>query len=145
MNFFLIIQNFIFVEVSITVQGEISRGCHMFIYNTLGTPLGEGGENFFGDRYHHITRQQHIGLARWCELFILAPATANTLAAVAAGLTPELVSLVACALPRQTPAVFAPAMNADMWLNPITQRNVDSSESSINARPATNRGNTGLR
>ena len=67
---------------------------------------------------------QHIGVARWCELFILAPATANTLAAVAAGLTPELVSLVACALPRQTPAVFAPAMNADMWLNPITQRNV---------------------
>jgi len=69
---------------------------------------------------------QHIGLARWCELMIVAPATANIIAKVAHGICDDLISLVACALPQQTPALLAPAMNADMWTNPITQRNMST-------------------
>ncbi len=67
---------------------------------------------------------QHIGLARWCELFILAPASADIIAKLAAGITDDIVSLTACGLPRETPLLLAPAMNADMWANPIVQRNV---------------------
>lgn len=67
---------------------------------------------------------QHIGLARWCDMFIIAPATADILARIATGTTGDLVSLVACALPQQTPVLVAPAMNSDMWANPITQRNI---------------------
>ena len=70
---------------------------------------------------------QHIGLARWCDLFILTPASADILAKIANGLTDDIVSLTACALPREprkTPVLIAPAMNADMWANPIVQRNV---------------------
>jgi len=67
---------------------------------------------------------QHIGLARWCDLFILAPASADILAKLAAGLTDDIVSLTASALPRTTPVLLAPAMNADMWANPIVQRNI---------------------
>ena len=67
---------------------------------------------------------QHVGLARWCELLVIAPATANIIAKITHGICDDVVSLVACALPRETPALIAPAMNADMWANPITQRNM---------------------
>lgn len=67
---------------------------------------------------------QHVGLARWCDLMIIAPATANILGKLAAGLTDDVVSLVASALPRATPLLVAPAMNADMWASPIVQRNL---------------------
>ncbi|MEM1446949.1 MAG: flavoprotein [Planctomycetota bacterium] len=67
---------------------------------------------------------QHVGLARWCELFVIAPCSADLIAKLAAGLTPDLVSLTACALPAETKLLLAPAMNADMWANPIVQRNL---------------------
>jgi len=67
---------------------------------------------------------QHVGLARWADLFILAPATADCLAKIAHGLTPDLVTLTANALPAATPMLIAPAMNADMWAHPATQRNI---------------------
>ncbi len=67
---------------------------------------------------------QHVGVARWCELMVIAPATAATIARLAAGLAEDVVSLVACALPRATPVIVAPAMNEQMWDNPVTQRNV---------------------
>lgn len=67
---------------------------------------------------------QHIGLARWADAFVIAPCSADMLAKLAAGLTPDLISLTACALPSTTPLLAAPAMNADMWYNPIVQRNL---------------------
>jgi len=67
---------------------------------------------------------QHIGLSRWCDLFIIAPASADNLAKLSAGITDDIVSLTASALPRATPVLLAPAMNAEMWANPIVQRNV---------------------
>ncbi|MEX0654184.1 MAG: flavoprotein [Phycisphaeraceae bacterium] len=69
---------------------------------------------------------QHVGVARWCELLVIAPATANLLARLAAGLADDVVCLVAAALPRTTPVLLAPAMNAQMWESPITQRNVQT-------------------
>src|SRR5690606_38074204 len=67
---------------------------------------------------------QHVGIARWAQLMIIAPATANTLAKLANGCADDPVSLTACAMPRQTPVLLAPAMNADMWANPMVQRNL---------------------
>lgn len=67
---------------------------------------------------------QHIGLARWCELLVIAPCSADLLAKLAAGLTPDLVSLTCAALPAETPLLIAPAMNADMWGHPVLQRNL---------------------
>ena len=67
---------------------------------------------------------QHIALSRWCDVFVIAPATANCLAKLAAGLCDDPVTLSAAALPRTTPALIAPAMNADMWANPVNQRNL---------------------
>ncbi len=69
---------------------------------------------------------QHVGVARWCELLIIAPATADLIAKITHGFTDDVVTLIACALPRTTPVLLAPAMNAEMWQNPITQRNVQT-------------------
>lgn len=69
---------------------------------------------------------QHVGFARWCELMIIAPASADIIAKLAAGLCDDVVSLTACALPRATPLLLVPAMNADMWASPIVQRNMQT-------------------
>ncbi len=72
---------------------------------------------------------QHIGLARWCDLMVIAPATADILAKLACGLTDDLVSLTVSALPRHpqpTPVFIAPSMNTQMWENPVTQRNIST-------------------
>ena len=71
---------------------------------------------------HHDS--QHIALARWCDLMIIAPASADIIAKLAAGLCDDVVSLVALAAGSQRPVLLAPAMNADMWANPVTQRNM---------------------
>lgn len=69
---------------------------------------------------------QHIGLARWCDLLVIAPATANLIGRIAHGLADDVVTLVACALPAPTPVLFCPAMNSDMWQNPLVQQNVQN-------------------
>jgi phosphopantothenoylcysteine decarboxylase/phosphopantothenate--cysteine ligase len=67
---------------------------------------------------------QHVGLARWCDVYCVAPCSADMIAKLAHGLTPDIVSLTASALPADTPMLLAPAMNADMWANPVCQRNL---------------------
>ncbi|MGD7652824.1 MAG: flavoprotein, partial [Verrucomicrobiales bacterium] len=66
----------------------------------------------------------HIDLADTCDLFLVAPATANVIAEFANGLAPDSLTSVYLALPRQTPVLIAPAMNGKMWLHPATRRNV---------------------
>jgi phosphopantothenoylcysteine decarboxylase/phosphopantothenate--cysteine ligase len=65
---------------------------------------------------------QHIALTERADLMLVAPATANILAKVAAGLTDDLISLMVSA--AACPVVFAPAMNNRIWQNPINQQNV---------------------
>jgi phosphopantothenoylcysteine decarboxylase/phosphopantothenate--cysteine ligase len=65
---------------------------------------------------------QHIGLTERADLMLVAPATANAIAKIAAGMTDDLVSLMVAA--AACPVVFAPAMNNRMWDNPIAQENV---------------------
>lgn len=77
--------------------------------------------------FEHDTHpeSQHIGLSRWCELMLIAPCSANTLSKLAHGVSDNLVSLCATALPTATPLLLSPAMNADMWENPMVQRNTE--------------------
>lgn len=64
----------------------------------------------------------HLRLARWAELYVIAPATADLLARIHAGMgnDPVTTSLLAFT----GPVLLAPAMNVAMWGNAITQRNV---------------------
>ncbi len=65
---------------------------------------------------------RHIDLGQWADLMVVAPATANFLGKVAAGVCDDLLTTVVCA--STCPVMVAPAMNPQMWANPITQRNV---------------------
>ena len=64
----------------------------------------------------------HIELARAADLIVVAPATAHTLARAAQGLADDLLSTLLLAAGK--PVLFAPAMNREMWLHPVTQRNM---------------------
>ena len=66
------------------------------------------------------TKHVHLGL--WADLFVVAPATASTLAKLAAGICDSM--LTATALSARCPMVVAPAMDRDMWAHPATQRNL---------------------
>lgn len=65
----------------------------------------------------------HIELARWADAIVVAPATANFLASLAAGQADDLLSTLCLA--TQAPLHVAPAMNQAMWLNATTQFNID--------------------
>jgi phosphopantothenoylcysteine decarboxylase/phosphopantothenate--cysteine ligase len=64
----------------------------------------------------------HIELARWADIFLIAPATANTIAKMAHGLADELVSTLYLAV--TCPVYVAPAMNHVMWKHSATQANL---------------------
>jgi phosphopantothenoylcysteine synthetase/decarboxylase len=66
----------------------------------------------------------HIQLADEADLMLIAPATANVLAAMAHGFAHD--ALTAIALATRAPVLIAPAMNGKMWLHPATQRNVET-------------------
>jgi len=63
----------------------------------------------------------HIELARWCELVLVAPASAGFMARLAHGFADDLLATVCLA--TSSPVVLAPAMNAQMWSSPATQAN----------------------
>ena len=66
----------------------------------------------------------HIELARWADAVIVAPASANTLNRLAAGLADDLAGTLLLAHDWQKPLLIAPAMNPLMWRHPATMRAV---------------------
>ena len=69
----------------------------------------------------------HIELARWAELVLIAPATADFIARLAGGRADDLLTTLCLA--TEAPVVIAPAMNRVMWANKATQSNVGVLES----------------
>ncbi|MEA3278468.1 MAG: bifunctional phosphopantothenoylcysteine decarboxylase/phosphopantothenate--cysteine ligase CoaBC [Pseudomonadota bacterium] len=65
----------------------------------------------------------HIELARWADLVLVAPASADLMARLAAGLANDLLTTLALA--TTAPLVLAPAMNHRMWQHPATRKNAD--------------------
>jgi phosphopantothenoylcysteine decarboxylase/phosphopantothenate--cysteine ligase len=66
----------------------------------------------------------HVELARWGQVLVVAPATAHTLARLAAGLADDLLTNVALAFAG--PVVVAPAMHTEMWEHPATRANLET-------------------
>jgi phosphopantothenoylcysteine decarboxylase/phosphopantothenate--cysteine ligase len=65
----------------------------------------------------------HIDMARFADLVVIAPATANFLAKAAHGLADDLLSSLLLA--TKAPVLLAPAMNPDMWLHPSVKANLE--------------------
>ncbi|MEF3193256.1 MAG: bifunctional phosphopantothenoylcysteine decarboxylase/phosphopantothenate--cysteine ligase CoaBC [Halothiobacillaceae bacterium] len=66
----------------------------------------------------------HIELARWADAILIAPASADVLARLAAGMADDLLTTLCLA--SQAPLLVAPAMNRMMWAHPATQANVQT-------------------
>ena len=79
-------------------------------------------EVFHGDEYTAKDALTHINLARWPDLIIIAPLSANTLAKIAGGFADNL--LTSTILATTKPVYLVPAMNKNMWQNKITQVNI---------------------
>ena len=82
--------------------------------NTLRTSLE--------DREQEM-KMGHIELARWPDMVLVAPATANIISSVANGLATDLAQTILMATTK--PIVFAPSMNVRMWENKLFQRNIE--------------------
>lgn len=65
---------------------------------------------------------EHISLAKAADLFIIAPATANVIGKINAGIADDMLTTTVMA--TKAPVLLAPAMNVNMYENPITQRNI---------------------
>ncbi len=65
---------------------------------------------------------EHIALAKWADLFLIAPATANIIAKMACGIADDMLSTTVLA--TKAPVLLAPAMNTGMWTADATQRNI---------------------
>ena len=64
----------------------------------------------------------HVSLGEWADCYLIAPATANTLAKMACGIADNL--LLTTYLSARCPVVVAPAMDLDMYAHPTTQENL---------------------
>jgi len=64
----------------------------------------------------------HISLAEWADLILIAPATGNIIGKIASGIADDLLSTVVMA--AQSPVMIAPAMNTQMYTNPVVQENM---------------------
>ncbi len=80
--------------------------------------------DFFGD---NGTWNNHVELALWADVMIVAPCTANTLAKMVNGICDNLV--IATYMSAKCPVIIAPAMDLDMYKHPSTQKNLDLAES----------------
>lgn len=69
-------------------------------------------------------KPEHIALCDWADIFLIAPASANTISKIANGICDNLLTSLACAFQKQI--IFAPAMNTGMWNNKAVQKNIET-------------------
>lgn len=67
-------------------------------------------------------KPEHISYADCADIMVIAPATANTISKIATGVCDNLLTSIACAFTK--PVIIAPAMNCNMWENPVLQENL---------------------
>lgn len=66
----------------------------------------------------------HVHLARWADVMLIVPATANTIGRMANGLCDNLLLAVWLSMPKETPVFLAPAMDLEMWRDEAAQANL---------------------
>lgn len=104
------------------VQPLLTAGAEAFVTRAAFAALT--GRRVPASIWEDPAAVEHVALARWGELLLVVPATAHTLARMAAGLADDLVANVALAFAG--PVVVAPAMHTEMWQHPATRRNLET-------------------
>ncbi len=106
-------------QVSVVMTAAAGRFVTPLTFAALSG--NEVHSDMFADRGQE--RMDHIGLGRDADALLIAPASANTIAALAAGLAGDLLQTTVLA--SRAPVVLCPAMNSRMYRHPATQANLD--------------------
>jgi len=85
------------------------------------------------DEWKNSAGVTHIDLAKWCDVCLVAPLSAHTLAKIANGLCDNLITSAIRALGNK-PLILAPAMNTRMWENGLTQAHINQAAQYYNLR-----------
>ena len=80
------------------------------------------GNRAYVDQFSREFEIEHVALAKWADIFVIAPATANFIGKMANGIADDLISTTAMAV--TCPVLLAPAMNNNMWKNAACQANM---------------------
>ncbi len=112
------------VKNSYKVQVAMTESAKRFIGSS--TFEGLSGNSVHSDIFQEGQQMDHIHLTRWADAIVIYPATANTVAEFAVGLSHNLVSSLFLANNFQKPVIVAPAMNTQMLLHPATQKNIET-------------------
>ncbi len=84
------------------------------VYRSIFPPAETSGTDY----------TRHISLGEWADAFVIAPATANTLARLSSGLCDDMLTALFITLRPGKPVVIFPAMDGQMFLSPSVQRNI---------------------
>jgi phosphopantothenoylcysteine decarboxylase/phosphopantothenate--cysteine ligase len=117
-------------KAAFLVRALIKEGCEVQVLMTDAAKAFVSALTFstlskkpvFSDIIDGDQWNNHVDLGLWADALVVAPATANTLARMAQGMSDSLV--VATYLSARCPVFVAPAMDLDMWSHPATERNL---------------------
>ena len=104
----------------------LSHGAEKFLkrelFKYLGIKYVYGPNDDFETTSEEI---RHIDLSRWCDLFVVCPASANTISHLACGFTKDLGTTIFLALEKSKPKLIFPAMNTKMLSHQIIESNIE--------------------
>ena len=114
------------VKSGAEVRVTTTQNALQFVTETTLQTLS--GSRVYSDVFAAINEHatEHISLPDWCDAMIVAPATANVVAKMAAGIADDALTTTICSCAARKPIVVAPAMNDKMWENPATQHAIDT-------------------
>ncbi|MDD2190295.1 MAG: flavoprotein [Eubacteriales bacterium] len=106
------------------VDTVMTRSAEEFVTPlTFQTLTGNKVHTAMFELYDIDPQVEHISLGKKADVCIVAPATANIIGKIAAGIADDMVSTVIMALDH-APIYICPAMNTKMYINPIVQKNI---------------------
>jgi len=111
------------VKAGAEVKVILTKSGSQFVTKTTLETLSNnpvGTDLFSQDQF---LSTHHISYAEWADLILLAPATGNLVGKISAGIADDLLTTIVMA--QQSDVIIAPAMNTEMYLNPIVQRNIE--------------------
>ena len=107
-------------QVGATVEVVMTKSATEFVAPLTFQSLS--GRAVIVDMFDSVEAEAHVEVARRADAMVIAPATANCMAELASGATPNMLSLTALA--TTAPILLAPAMDGQMWEHAATQANV---------------------
>lgn len=106
------------------VKVVLTTGALKFVIPNVFTYLGVQDVYFSQDDFTN-KNVLHVDLSRWCDVFVIAPLSANTLARLAQGQASDLLSSIFLALEPKKNILLFPAMNTHMLHHPFTKENFE--------------------